>query len=709
MKFILTICLNLILLLKVNGQDLTKYVDTRIGSQDNGLESGYTFTGATFPFGMIQFTPSFFSPDKGFVVTQLSGAGCSNMGNFPLVPFSGELKFSPNNMENMNIIETVNSHQAGLFSAKVNKGISIDLTASKRAGFAKVIFKEGDEKGTIAIGSGVNSTFVSDAQIKITSAYTCEGFTRGGEFCGAETDYKIYFAAEFDKPSIINSVWRNNDLIKSNQIQGPNSGALFIFDTSKDKEVNYRISISFVSIENAKENLISEKLNFSFDSYRSKNKTEWNHVLDKIRVRTKNHDRLVQFYSSFYRTLIHPNIVSDANGEYMGADFKVHKTLPGRQQYSSFSSWDTYRTQAQLLALIFPKKSSDMMQSLVDFAEQAGGYGRWILANIETGIMQGDPTALVLSNSYAFGAKDFDTKKAYFHMVRGATLPQIKSQNQEIRPFLKEYIKDGFINASMQLEYTSADFAIGQFAKDALKLEKDSEYFIKRSKSWKNIYNAKNKWLNSKYPDGKWKKQTLDWREGTYKNYFWMIPYDIESLIDTIGGSKIAENRLDNLFERLDAKYDDEWFASGNEPDFHVPWVYNWTSSPEKTSLIIKRIQDEIYNSSSTGLPGNDDLGTMGAWYVFSSIGLYPFIPGVPGFSLNLPQFDNVIIKLPTNDLVIKKGNSNINTIKSLLINGKEHNSTWIDLSTIKNGGIIHFNNIIPNDKWKINIQPPKF
>lgn len=698
----------LIFISHLYGQDLSNYVDTRIGSRDNGLESGYTFIGATYPFGMIQFTPSFFSPDRGFVVTQLSGAGCSNMGNFPVVPISGEVKTSPNRMNNFNNIQSVDAHEAGLLSATVNNDVSLSLTASKRAGFAKFIFNNTD-KGTIAIGSGINSTEVSDAHVKVTSDTSCEGFARGGDFCGAKTDYTVFFAVEFDKPSIGHKVWRDANLIDSGEVKGPNSGVLFEFDTTIDKTVNYRIAISFVSIENAKDNLKSENLNFSFDSYREKNKAEWNKFLNKIKVTSDNQDRLIQFYTSFYRSLIHPNIISDANGEYMGADFKVHKTLPGREQYSSFSAWDTYRTQAQLLAWLFPKKSSDMMQSLVDFADQAGGYGRWILANVETGIMQGDPTSLIIANSYAFGATDFDTKNAYFHMLRGATVPKLKSQEHEIRPFLSQYIKNGYMNASMLLEYTSADFAIGQFAESALQLHQDSNYFLNRSNHWKNIYNPETKWLNSKFENGKWKPQTDDWREGTYKNYFWMIPYDLDDLIDTIGGSKFAEDRLDILFERLDAKYDDDWFASGNEPDFHVPWVYNWTESPEKTSITIQRILDEMYDSSDSGLPGNDDLGTMGAWYVFSSIGLYPIIPGVPGFSLNLPQFDHITIDLPNNELVIKKGNSDVHVIKSLSVNGEEHNSTWLDFEKIENGGVIHHNKTKPLNKWKIINQPPKF
>ena len=479
-----------------------------------------------------------------------------------------------------------------------------DLTVTKRSAIAQFDFKN-SKNGTIIIGSGVNSSnekYIKNSFVNITSNSTCEGFTEGGDFCGTETPYKVYFAAEFDRPANELGTWSGNELTQSLTNDGQNSGAFFTFSTDNNKEVNYRIAISFVSIENAKQNLKSENLNTSFDRYLTNTQKVWNNHLSKIKISTTNDDKKVQFYTNFYHSLIHPNIVSDVNGDYMGADFKVYNNSNGKEHYSSFSVWDTYRTQAQLLAMLFPKESSEMMQSLVNFAEQAGGYGRWILANIETGIMQGDPTPILISNSFAFGAKDFDHKKAYKYMYNGAMVPRVNSQKQEIRPYLTEYINNGHTFASMMLEYTSSDFAIGQFALQALNKKNDAKLFIDRSQNWNNIYNPKIKWLNSKYPNNVWKDITHDWREGTYKNYFWMVPYNLRGLIDKIGGNEFAEKRLDTLFTRLDAKYEDDWFAAGNEPDFQVPWTYNWINKPNKTSQTISRILNEQYNSSVSGL-----------------------------------------------------------------------------------------------------------
>ena len=173
------------------------------------------------------------------------------------------------------------------------------------------------------------------------------------------------------------------------------------------------------------------------------------------------------------------------------------------------------------------------------------------------------------------------------------------------------------------------------------------------ARSWKNLYNPQTGWLQSRNADGSWKPLGEDWRESTYKNYFWMVPYDLAGLIETMGGKAAAEKRLDEFFVRLDAGYNDPWFASGNEPSFHIPWVYNWLGRPDKTSKVINRILNEQYTSAPDGLPGNDDLGTMGAWYVFACTGLYPMIPGVGGFTLSTPVFDKVVIHLKHGDITI--------------------------------------------------------
>ena len=694
------------------GQQYYNYVDTKIGSKGTGLACGYNFVGPTYPFGMVQFTPSFFSPNRGFVITQLNGAGCSNMGNFPILPISGKLNVSPNDMNGYEKYEKIRNSTAGHLSLSMKDNIDVDLTVSKRSGVAKFDFSE-SALGTLIVGSGINSsesTKIKDAYIKITSPKSVEGYTQGGDFCGTEINYKIFFAAEFSHDASEYGTWKDKKISQKKLMKGGNSGAYFTFNTSIDKDIIYQIAISFVSIENAKENLRSEKQFADFDFCKKETQKIWDKNLSKIIIKSNSKDKLTQFYTHLYHSMIHPNIVSDINGEYMGADYNIKRVEKGRDHYSSFSVWDTYRTQGQLVAILFPKESSDMMESLVNFAKEAGGYGRWILANIETGIMQGDPTPILISNSYAFGGDDFDVESAYKYMKKGALQLRLKSQKQEIRPYLNEYINYGHTFASMSLEYCSSDFAIAQFAKNAMSNNVDYLFFKKRSQNWKNLYNPKTKWLNSRYPNGVWKDKTHDWREGTFKNYFWMVPHNLSSLIDTIGGNDFAEKRLDSLFTRLDADYHQDWFAAGNEPDFQVPWIYNWIKKGQKTNDVINRIIDEMYSSEEDGLPGNDDLGTMGAWYVFASLGLYPLIPGVGGFSTNIPQFLESKVTLGNGNILnISKDDANGKFLNKMELNKVPLESSWVSWSKIKFGGEMKFFTSNSSKKNNFTKEPPSF
>jgi len=347
---------------------------------------------------------------------------------------------------------------------------------------------------------------------------------------------------------------------------------------------------------------------------------------------------------------------------------------------------------------------------LQDFAEQSGGgFPRWVLANIETGVMQGDLTTILIANAYAFGAQDYDPYPILETMRRGAEIPGTKSQDQLTRPALDMFLENGFCYASMQLEYISADFAISRFALDACDNEEVSKTYLERAQTWKNLYNPETGWLQSRRKEG-WVPLKYDFRESTYNNYFWMVPYNFQGLIDTIGGVEEAESRLDNLFRRLDAGYDDDWYACGNEPSFGIPWAYNWVGKPYKTQNIVNRVITEQYSGKVDGLPGNDDLGSMGSWYVFACIGLYPEIPGVAGFSVNSPIFSSIKLHLKDGDLTILGGSEENCYIKSIKFNKKTYNSTWIDWFDISNGGTIQYKlSNKPNEKWGTGTTPPSF
>jgi predicted alpha-1,2-mannosidase len=691
-------------------RDYAEMVNPLTGTAVTGLASGYLYPGATYPFGMVQFTPSYFAKCAGFVINQLSGGGCDHMGNFPTFPVRGRLEASPDRIRNFRIALSEESGHAGYYEAMVQDDIKAMLTVTKRTGMAQYVFPEGDETGTVIIGAGLAATPIQQAAVAITGPGRCEGYATGGSFCGYPTPYKVYFVAEFDTDAVEVGTWKGKDLRYGGSFaEGEDSGVYFTFDLSESRTVRYKIGVSYVSVENARLNLETENPGWDFEGIKNAAETEWNSVLGKIEVEGTNEDRMEQFYTHLYRSLIHPNICNDVNGEYMGADFKVHKTL--RNQYTSFSNWDTYRTQIQLLSILDPEVASDIVVSHQDFAEQAGGsFPRWVMANIETGIMQGDPTPILIANAFAFGARNYDPQPIFRLMELGARVPGSKCQDVETRPGLAQYLEKGYYKASAQLEYTSADFAIGQFAVHAAGNEFASWYYFDKARSWRNLYNPETGWLQSRNPDGSWKPLTEDFLEATYADYYWMVPYDLAGLIELCGGNEKAEARLDKYFVRLDAKYNEEWFASGNEPSFHIPWVYNWTGSPYKTQAIVNRIINEQYSSRKDGLPGNDDLGTMGAWYVFACIGLYPEIPGVGGFSVNTPIFESVVLHMKNGDLVIRGGSEKNIYIHSMKIDGQEYDSTWIDWERLENGAVIEYRTSSrPDRKWGTEVTPPSY
>ena len=692
------------------GRNYARQVNTLIGTKGVGLTSGYLYPGATYPYGMVQFTPSYFSKRSGFVINQLSGGGCEHMGNFPTFPVKGKLKMSPDNILNYRINISEEKGHAGYYEAKVQEDIHAKLTVTERTGMASYEYSADQQYGTVIIGGGISATPIDQAAIVITAPNKCEGYAEGGNFCGLRTPYKVYFVAEFDTDALESGTWKRNELKPNTTFaEGEYSGVYFTFDVNKKKNIQYKIGVSYVSVENARENLKAENTGWDFLQIQNQAESKWNHYLGKIEVEGSNPDRTTQFYTHLYRSFIHPNVCSDVNGEYMGADFKVHKSRS--KHYTSFSNWDTYRTQIQLLSILDPEVASDIVISHQLFAEEAGGaFPRWVMANIETGVMQGDPTPILISNAYAFGARNYDPKPIFKTMRKGAEEPGAMSQEVEARPGLKQYLDKGYYNASIQLEYTSADFAIAQFALHAVGDEFASWRYFHFARSWKNLYNPETGWLQSRNPDGSWKPLTEDFRESTYKNYFWMVPYDIAGLIEIIGGKAAAEKRLDEFFTRLDAGYNDAWFASGNEPSFHIPWIYNWVGTPYKAQEIINRVLNEQYSSKIDGLPGNDDLGTMGAWYVFACIGLYPEIPGVGGFTVNTPIFSSVKVHLKKGDMVIKGGSEKNIYIKSMKLNGKPYDSTWIDWDQLNNGATIEYTTSSkPDVKWGTKVTPPSF
>ena len=710
MKKLLTL-LAALLPLAVAAQDLVRKVDTTIGTEYAGFASGYNVPGATRPFGMVQFTSPITGKDVGFVCNQLATGG-PHLGNFPVLPMKGGIADSPRHMTDGRVRVTSEKGHAGFYEATVDRDILVELTATTRTGIARFSFPEGSGTNSVIIGGGISTSPIEVGAISVTGPRSCEGYAKGCMFCGwCDTPYTVYFAAEFDRDACETGVWKQERLSKGGSFsEGKDSGAYFTFD-SDGKPVRYKFAISYVSVENAKLNLKTENPGWDFDAVRADCEAEWERYLSLIEVKGADESRLTQFYTHLYRVFAAPSVFSDVNGEYIGSDMKIHSSP--RTTYTNFSNWDTYRTQIQLLSMLTPEIASDIILSLEEYADQAGGaFPRWVLAGIETGVMQGDPTALLIANAWAFGARGFSEDRSLALMRKNAETPGLMCQNVEVRPGLADYLGRGYVEASLQLEYTSADFAISQFLAATTNDCFSQADYRARAAKWHNLFNPENGWIQCKNPDGSWKPFSYDWKEymeASYKAYFWMVPYDLHGLIKAIGGKDAALARLDELFRGIDASPFEDWYAAGNEPSFHIPWIYNWAGRPDRTSEELRRILRELYYIGPAGVPGNDDMGTMGAWYVFTCLGLYPMVPGVGGFTLNTPVFDSATLHLPGGDLKINGGSENAIYTKSLKVNGKDWDKAWIDYADWIDGGELTYKTATKPTSWATTILPPEF
>lgn len=688
-------------------KDYASIVNPFLGTQRAKQISlmGTTFSGASMPWGMVQFTRPAFDEPLGFVVNQLSGTGGWHMGHFPTYPLKGSLNESPKRMCNGTVKVSEEQAIAGYYTAKVQDNTNVELTATVRTGFARYNFAKEEDKATIIIGCGISSSPIKIAAMTITGKNSCEGYAEGGMFCSHPAPYKIYYAAEFDCEAEEVGIWKHDELHRNATFaEGEGSGVYLTFDLGEKRQIQYKFAISYVSVENAKENLRAENPSWDFDGIKSAAVSEWNKQLSKIEIEGATQDEEIQFYTHLYHTLLNPNVFNDVNGEYMGADFQKYNTKG--TQYTNFSLWDTYRTQIPFLAIMWPDVASGIAQSLTDFAVQSGGFPRWVIANIETGTMNGDCAMSVISGAYAFGAEDFDAETALKLMKSNAGVPGTRSQGVECRPGLKDYLEKGYSQGSRMLEYCIGDFALSNFAESVTGNSNEGEMFRRTSANWQNIFNPETQWLCTRKGDGSWDKQTKGWTEATYTNCFWLVPHDMTALINLIGRD-LAMTRLDTLFTKIDGGgFGALWWASCNEPAMHIPWVYNYLGRPDKVSDLMGRIFTELYSNDPDGLPGNDDMGTLSAWYILASSGLYPFVPGVGAMMMNTPRFPKVIWHTPGGDITISKSTKGKYTT-ACKVNGKRHDSTWLDWSTMTNGGKIeHITGDTPKT-WGTKVLPP--
>lgn len=706
-------------------------VDPLIGTGNGGKYDGgiHTYPGAVVPFGMLSFSPATTSRPPGgdyayaddailgFALTHLSGPGCAAAAAIPILPTTGAIGADPDKAK----APFDHAHEratAGRYEVTLAPGapdaIDVRLAATLRTGIGYFRFPA-DQAANVLFKVSDGQTQTSAAQVQIIGDRKLAGVETAGRFCGTPESTTLYFVAEFDQPFTSFGIWgagQPEPGVRS--VAGAHAGAWVTFAAGRPREVGLKVAISYVSEANAWANLAAEDPGWDFARVAGEAQADWNRLLARIAIEGGSHAEQVEFYTALYHALLHPNVFSDANGEYIGFDHKVHALPAGQHfQYANYSGWDIYRTQIPLLALLLPKRASDMVASLLNDQAQGGWLPKWGYANTYTGIMNGDAADPIIAGAFAFGARDFDTKAALAAMLKGADYtpdPMTWAGAYVERPNLKPYLRLGYVpdNASETLEYALADFSIAAFAQ-ALGDEAVHARFLARSDNWQKLFNPAAEFRGFKgyiearsaegaFPQGSPFKLVTDPRqqaygqtsygfvEGSTSQYTWLVPQDLAGLIAAMGGDAKATARLDDLFTELNAGPDSPYYWAGKAIGVHVPWIYNYTGAAWKTQAVVRRLLDTLYSATPGGEPGNDAMGATSAWLVWACLGLYPETPGKPVLVMSTPRFPRATLTLANGHRVeiSAAGAPDGAYVQGVAIDGKPSARTWLSADILQ-------------------------
>ena len=648
-------------------------------------------------------------------------------------------------------------------------GIDAEAAALTRAAAERYKFSATTTEGLILINTGqANEKHgVIGSALQVVGDRTVEGRITTHSFCGGQA-YTTWFRLEFDRPfrtfGTFDQEGPHAGAHASMQGDGKPHGAWLAFDLRKDHAVTITSAISHVDAEGARGNLRSDGMRdgklLGFDDVKRAAQALWRDEFRRVRVDGGVGDDRIVFYSALYRTLLQPLTGSDADGRYRGYDEQVHHA-DGFTYYEYFSLWDVYRAQNQFVALLHPQRARDIALSLIKVREQNGWLPRWGYANFDTNVMTGDPVTPYLVDLWRFGALQEHEQEAYAALREnafGVPTPLVRSEGRAGNP---NYLAHGFVEydrtmptksmdvdqhhgGSATFEYAQGDCALATMA-HALGHDDDAQTLRARGSNWKNLWDANTldkesdlrgfprpKLANGDWyvgPDGGYSPRSQHgFHEGTAWQYQWLVQQDVPGLVQAMGGKEQALRRLDAFFAYDELVKDPlhaarkNWvvgpydyygqfrYNPDNEPDIHVPWMYVLIGAPWKTDTVLRAAQ-ALFTNAPDGVTGNDDLGTMSAWYLFSAIGLYPVIPGSGDFALNTPRFAKVYIALENGKtLAIEapgaRGDA-ISYVASAKINDTVLDKAWITWEDIQAGAHLRFGLSDSPSQWGADTPPP--
>ena len=648
-----------------------------MGSADNRYDKDARWWSTPYEYHNEFFT--------GFAHGALSGVGCPEMGSLLTMATAGELDVDYKHYGSAYSDETASP---GYYAATLSKyGIRAEATATPRTSAERYTFPAG--QGHILLNLGEGLTNESGATVRRVSATEIEGSKLLGTFCyNLQKVFPVYFVLRVSKTPSQSGYWKkqrpmtgveaewtpDNGKYKlyteyGRELSGDDVGYWFSFDSlAPGEQVEVRMGISYVSTENARKNLDAEQpAGATFDELHAAARRRWNDDLSRIRIEGGTEEQRTVFYTALYHALIHPNLLSDVNGEYPHMERSGETGVADGDRYTVFSLWDTYRNVHQLLTLVYPERQLDMVRSMVAMSREWGWLPKWELYGRETFTMEGDPAVPVIVDTWRKGLRDFDIDAAYATMKRSATTPG--AQNP-MRPDLDPYIERGYIplgyfaadgsgdnSVSHALEYYVADAALAWLADERGDHDFAAE-LRRRAAGWKHYYSEESGTLRPRNPDGSFLapfdpqqgenfEAVPGFHEGSAWNYTFFVPHDVEGLAAAMGGRRKFVDKLQRVF-------DEGLYDPANEPDIAYAYLFSRFRGEEwRTQRETRRLLDQYFTAAPDGIPGNDDTGTMSAWAVFSMLGFYPDCPGEPFYTLTTPIFDRAEIDTPQGTLTI--------------------------------------------------------
>ena len=696
---------------------LASLVDTRFWTSGGGN----TFPGAEVPFGEVQWSPDTMPSDEaggrydisdnqllGYSLTHVSGPGCGAAGDVPMLPMTGPLPSgNPNNMTTA-FSHTGEVAQAGYYSAQSGapNTITSEFTATPHSSMARFTYPATNQAGFLIKLRASQSGDSADTATVVGNNEIQGSDTTGG-FCGTEGyqnqpgEYTVHFDIVFDHPFTASQV------IPSASATNPQAVAL-TFDTTQNQVIQAKVGISYVSAANAKLNWQTENPGWDFDSVRQQAQSSWDQLLGKIQVSGGSDSQTQMFYSLLYKDFIQPNITSDVNGQFMGADNQVHTIAAGQgDQYGMYSGWDTYHSLAQLQAMLDPQAAGDQAQSQVNYYAEDKQLQQWGYDNLNNYVMVGDPMQSIIADYYTFGAHNFDTKQALADMLAQATTVNDVRPGEALEQQLGYLPEDGSYGCcnphgymSTLLEYDTEDTALAQFASD-MGDTSDAAMLTRRANNWENLFNPNNNLLTSKLANGQFEPGVTPtfggtfptdgepYVEGSPEEYLWNVPNDYPALFSLLGGKAKVQPMLQQYLSNPNGGGMSALLT--NEFDFGEQFALDYAGDPAGTQQAVNNIRNNMYQPGFD-LPNNDDLGANSSSFIWEMLGMYPENSGKGTLVFASPGFPQATIHLANgNDININAPGASPSTyyVDSLKLNGSPYNKLSVDYSTLQSGATL--------------------